>query len=247
MTMMIPHPHMPLHPPVVPTTNLATFLALVTNMTPACHVFVTNMFSAKRPAPSNGLNVRCTTPPLVHREPQILTLCASTHNPPNIAHLLLHLPVVPICRHTAIVTLTPLIKLMIVAAPQNAVIPVAALAAILAALTIMMMINVVIDPLIHVLKTISSPIRVCQGASLKVQSNVWMARITHLSICKPFHPVHFDDHGDCQDHITATYSATYLDFESNESSCIGGKSSGNVPPLFDIHNYTDPKTKEYSY
>ncbi len=74
VTMMIPPPYLPLHPPIVPTTDLAVILALVKNMTPVHHFSITNAVFAKTPAQSNGLNVKRTTPPLVHRRPQILMI-----------------------------------------------------------------------------------------------------------------------------------------------------------------------------
>ncbi len=56
----------------------------------------------------------------------------------------------------------------------------------------------------------------------------------------PYHPVHFDGHGNSEDPVTATYSAMYPDYESDETSYIGGKTAANAPPLFDVCNYTDP-------
>ncbi len=113
LTMMMPPPHLPLHQTIIPMTDLTIVLALVNNMMPVCHVSVTNMVSAMTPMLSNGLNVKCTTLQLVHRGPKISTICTSPHNPPNLVQLLLCPLVVPICRHTAIVTLTPLITLVI--------------------------------------------------------------------------------------------------------------------------------------
>ncbi len=63
----------------------------------------------------------------------------------------------------------------------------------------------------------------------------------------PYHPINFDGHGHHEDPVTATYSATFPDYESDKSSYIGGKPTADVPPPFDVCNYTDPKTKEFSY
>ncbi len=46
------------------------------------------------------------------------------------------------------------------------------------------------------------------------------------------HPNHFNGHGD-KDTITTTYSMTYLDYESNKSTYIGGKPATDAPPPFD--------------
>ncbi len=154
VTMMMPPPHLLLHPIVVPMTDLAIVLALVNNVTPAHHVPVINVDSAKT-TQSSRMIVKCTTLPLVHRWPKMLTICTSLHNPPNIVQLLLCPHVVPICCHAAIMSLSPLIILMIVAAPQNAAAPIATLTAILAAMTTMMMIDIVIAPLVLALTIIS--------------------------------------------------------------------------------------------
>ncbi len=70
----------------------------------------------------------------------------------------------------------------------------------------------------------------------------------------PYHPVHFDSCGNCEDPITATYSATYLNYNDNDNDThlyIGEKPSKPnnkfCMSTFDVCNYTDPKTNEYSY
>lgn len=59
----------------------------------------------------------------------------------------------------------------------------------------------------------------------------------------PYHPIHFDDHGNCINPITATDKPNDPDFESSEESYISKKPPADAPPDFDIHNYTDHEVK----
>ncbi len=70
----------------------------------------------------------------------------------------------------------------------------------------------------------------------------------------PYHPVHFDGHGNREKPLTATYNVTdadYFDDDDNDSeSYCGGppfKSSKSSPPDFDVRDFTNPKTKQSSY
>ncbi len=67
-----------------------------------------------------------------------------------------------------------------------------------------------------------------------------------------FHPVHFDGDGNRVDPITATYGTTdadYLDYD-DDVSCPGAPSTLSIKPslpAFDICDFTNPETKQYSY
>ncbi len=64
-----------------------------------------------------------------------------------------------------------------------------------------------------------------------------------------YHPVHFDRDGTHENPITATYNATdadNIDNDDDSKSYCGGPPSKSCQPAFDIQDYTNPKTKEYS-
>ncbi len=176
-TLMIMCTHPPFLLTIVPTNHLTINLVLVSDMMPVFYRLGTNVVSAKTPTQSNGLNAKCTIPPLVLKLRRIFMSCANLHILQNLVQHLLWLHVIPTCHHTTIVTLTPLIMRTTVAAPQNATAPIAALAVVLAAMTFMMMINVVIGPLVLVLTTISLLTKVHQAACLKIQHHIPMALI----------------------------------------------------------------------
>ncbi len=187
------HPPPPL--PSTPMTVLAINLALVNDVTPARHGFVTNAVSAicKALALLNGLTAKCTMRPLGLKWPRILTQCANLHNLLSLMQHLLWLLVVLICHHATIVTLTPPIMLMIVTDPQNA----ANHAVVLQVLIVMIMIDVVINPLVLVLITITLLTTICQAACLTA--------LHTYPDTNPNHPFHFDGHGKCENPITTTY------------------------------------------
>ncbi len=70
----------------------------------------------------------------------------------------------------------------------------------------------------------------------------------------PCHPVHYDGCGNCEDPIITTYNGIYPNYNDNDDDShlyIGKKPSKPDNKFcmgtFNVHNYTDPKTKEYSY
>ncbi len=173
---------------------------------------------------------------------------SNSTNPHNVQnHVQFHLQplIVPIHCHAAIVILTPLITPMILA-HQSAATPIAALAVFLAVgTTMMIMIDVVADPLVVVLTTftllkvsnfekilvfflykqpVSPPHNLSDISSHaeKADCSAW-----HTNSDENLnHPVHFDSLCNHEDPITATYCVTtYPDDDSDESSYIGGKPS----------------------
>ncbi len=159
--------------------------------------------------------------------------CANPNNLQNLIQLHLQLLVVPTCRHATIMILTPLIMLMIVAAPWNATTHSVALAVILAVVTVMMMINVVITScpcvdnnyIMHDSPP-SSPSE--DSASHSDGPNCMEWDINPAT--NPNHPVHFDSH-EKKNPITATFCiAPYLDDDLDKSSYIGEKPTSNAPP-----------------
>ncbi len=170
--------HLPLILPVAPPINLAINLTLVNAETPGCHGFITNVIKwteCKIHNPATSL--KC---------PRILMSCTNPHNLQNIVQLLLLPHVVPTCHHAAIMTLTPLIMLTIITAPQNTAACAVALAVVLAAVIVMMMINIVIDPLVLASTIITLLTQVCKAAHLKIQHCILIDLIIWNSI--PTHP-----------------------------------------------------------
>ncbi len=68
----------------------------------------------------------------------------------------------------------------------------------------------------------------------------------------PFHHIHFDGDGSRENPITKTYDTTYADYldDNDEVSCPGAPSTLSAKPslpAFDVCNFTNPETKQYSY
>ncbi len=66
----------------------------------------------------------------------------------------------------------------------------------------------------------------------------------------PNHPVHFDSRGNCENPITATYFvAPYPNYDDgdNDSHLYTGEKSIKSSNIFDVRNYSEPKSKDYSF
>ncbi len=238
LTTMLTHPSLFL--PATPMIDLAINLALVNNMMPVCHKFVTNTVFAKTISQKNGLNAKCTTPSLGLKRQRILMSCTypqNLQNPPSATCC-------STCCQATTMILTHLIMLMIVVASQIA----AAFAAILTAATITMMIDVVIDPLVLILITITSLMTVHQAARLKTQHLILMVLTKWNGIpTKPqIRTILFI--------LMAMANVKTLSLQLISFPLLwmmtwtSHLTQGETTPLpFDVCNYSYPETKEYNY